>query len=175
MLPSVTVLRTPRLELRPLTAGDAVQWHAVVWGDAEVARWLATRGAIPIERLEQFMADRGLLQWQEHGFGVWLVFDRDSGALGGHCGLIINEPGRVDLVYALGRAWWGQGLATEAARAVVDHAFGALGIDHLVATVFPGHDTSVRVLDKLGFEPAGTDSMGDAELMRFELHRDWPA
>ena len=59
------------------------------------------------------------------------------------------------VAYRLARSAWGQGIATEAAAALVAHALGPLGLPRVVAVTYPENRASQRVLDKLGFERRG--------------------
>jgi len=61
----------------------------------------------------------------------------------------------VEVAYRLARSAWGQGIATEAAGALVAHALGPLGLVRVVAVTYPENRASQRVLDKLGFERRG--------------------
>jgi ribosomal-protein-alanine N-acetyltransferase len=81
-------LETPRLLLRPFTRDDAAD-HARIYAKPEVTRFLA-RGPFLGEAAAQ--RSRAALElfidhWREHGFGVWAVIDRATGALIGQCGL----------------------------------------------------------------------------------------
>ena len=60
--------------------------------------------------------------------------------------------------YWLGKPFWGQGFATEAAEAVIRHAFEADGFDYLIAGHFSDNPASKRIIEKLGFEPLGTET-----------------
>ena len=84
----MSVLDTARLTLRPFTAGDA-EAHARLYSDPEVTRYLGGAAAAaqhPKERsartLEAFLS-----HWEEHGFGVWAVQERESRIVIGQCGL----------------------------------------------------------------------------------------
>jgi RimJ/RimL family protein N-acetyltransferase len=61
----------------------------------------------------------------------------------------------VEVAYRLARSAWGQGIATEAAGALVAHALGPLALPRVVAVTYPANQASQRVLDKLGFERRG--------------------
>jgi RimJ/RimL family protein N-acetyltransferase len=77
--------------------------------------------------------------------------------------------GKQERVYELGfhfrRAFWGQGLAAEAARAVISYGFGTLGAEALFAGHHPLNEASRRVLLKLGFIYAGTELYQPTGLM----------
>jgi len=104
-------------------------------------------------RIEQLF-DRGSDHWDEHGFGLWMLFDRPSGEHIGHASLLWSDshgPREVELGYALLPAAWCGGLATEAARLLVDTAFGMLRLPTLVAATLPTNIGSRRVLERAGF------------------------
>ena len=89
--------------------------------------------------------------WQLRGFGLWTVEEQRSGHLMGRVGLFQPEgrPG-FELGWVLGRRWWGQGYATESARAAMQHAFDRLGRTHVVSFIHPENLASVRVAERLG-------------------------
>ena len=75
-----------------------------------------------------------------------------NGAVLGCCGIARLEPEQPEIGYWLGVPFWGNGFATEAARAVIDHAFGALGHRVLLGGARVSNPASRRVLEKCGFQ-----------------------
>ena len=73
----------------------------------------------------------------------------------GCCGIGKLDGEHPEIGYWLGVPFWGKGYATEAARAVIDHAFGDLGYDVLVGGARVSNPASRRVLQKCGFEWTG--------------------
>jgi RimJ/RimL family protein N-acetyltransferase len=80
----------------------------------------------------------------------------------GTVGIDWREPEAPELGYWLGVEYWGQGFATEAARAVIDFAFGEFDIEHLVSGARVTNPSSRNILEKCGFQWSGV------ELHRFE-------
>ena len=107
----------------------------------------------PAETAERFR------QWIREGegrLGFWRVERRGDGVFLGIGALIPMPTGDdVELGYRLARHAWGQGIATEAARALVDHAFRTMALPRLVAVTYPENRASQRVLEKLGFVRQG--------------------
>lgn len=88
--------------------------------------------------------------------GIWVVEWRERPGFLGWCGLFpLEDSGLVEIGYRYAAAW-GQGVATEAAKAVLDHGFRVLGLDPIVAVVHPHNRSSQRVIAKIGLKPAGT-------------------
>jgi ribosomal-protein-alanine N-acetyltransferase len=78
----------------------------------------------------------------------------------------------IELMYALGKAAWGKGYATEAVRAAVRYAFEDAGIGHMVALAVPENTASRRVMEKLGMTFEGIkDRYYDADLAVYSLRR----
>jgi ribosomal-protein-alanine N-acetyltransferase len=153
----MSALETRRLRLRPFEPHDHAA-HAAIYADPEVTRFLpggpflgevaAVRSA---RSLSHFASHRA-----QHGWGVWAVVDKATGAVIGQCGLnVLPDGSDVELLYALARASWGQGLATEAGRAALDHGFESLGLPRIVAVTRPEHRASQRVMEHLGMEREG--------------------
>jgi RimJ/RimL family protein N-acetyltransferase len=151
----VPTLETERLVLRPWRAREDLDALAAVNGDEAVMRWIPpyramTRGesAAALERI--------VAHWDEHGFGLWALQPREDGAgCIGFAGLAV--PGflpavlpTVEVGWRLSSRWWGRGLASEAARASIDYAFGPLGLPSVVSIIDPGNTASLRVAAKLG-------------------------
>lgn len=133
-------------------------WHAedlplaqALWGDAEVTRYIAAGGVFSGEQIEKRL-EAELENQRVHGVQYWPIFELESGAFMGCCGLRpFPEDGVYELGFHLLPAFWGRGLGPEAARAVIGYAFGTLGVKALVAGHHPGNAASARVLGKLGF------------------------
>lgn len=71
------------------------------------------------------------------------------------CASVEGNGETKELGYWLGRPWWGQGFATEAAQALVDHAFTDMGVFGLAAWRRTANEASGRVLHKCGFQHVG--------------------
>lgn len=92
--------------------------------------------------------------WNRHGFGTWLLRDRDSGEMVGRGGLQYTYTAGLNDVeagWAIVPERWGQGLATELAHACVEVGFAQLDLLELVAFTLPGNLASRRVMEKSGF------------------------
>ena len=141
---------TDRLRLRPFNADDircAFHW----FGDPDVMRYTLHGPDRSIRQTAERIASYQRHE-SEYGFSRWLVIERASGQPIGDAGLrFMEEYGWVDFGYRLDQSHWGKGLATEAANAWVQRAFGELKLDRLVAIAHPDNGASTRVLRKLGF------------------------
>jgi RimJ/RimL family protein N-acetyltransferase len=106
---------------------------------------------------------------------AWLV-TRDGTPIGA-CGLAQLDGPAPDLGYWLGAAFWGKGFATEAVRAVIDHAFAELGYEAVQAGARVTNPSSRRVLEKCGFQWTGVGLYriralnSSAPIDRFRLDR----
>jgi RimJ/RimL family protein N-acetyltransferase len=144
----VPVLETERLVLRAPRLADAKAIARLV-SDRRVAE-NTTRIPHPyrIDDAEQFVASVNR-QARESVFAIVL-----DGEVIGMCGV---EPREVEaeVGYWLGVPYWGRGYATEAIRAVIDHAFGDLGHEALQAGARVTNQASRRVLEKCGFQWSG--------------------
>ena len=142
------VLRTERLILRPVTADD----HAVLqahWTTPDVRRFLfdgATLSAAEITgAIENSARDFG-----RAGYGLWLIHEKVGTDLVGTVGLRPLEDLGLEIFYSLAPGSWGRGYATEAARAVLAHALGPLGLPEVLAKVDEGNAASIAVIERLG-------------------------
>ncbi|MFF5211164.1 GNAT family N-acetyltransferase [Streptosporangium sp. NPDC000396] len=145
------ILTTERLVLRPVTVQD----HAALlahWTAPDVRRFLFD-GAIlsPAEITE--VIDDSVRDFASAGYGLWLIRETDGTDLVGTAGLRPLEDLGLEVLYSLAPGAWGKGYATEAARAVVEHALGPLGVPEVLAEVDEGNAASVAVVERLGMTP----------------------
>jgi ribosomal-protein-alanine N-acetyltransferase len=145
-------LTTDRLRLRPLAAADVDALHEV-YSHPLVEAWI---GPHTLQRVTDEITYQQSGQ-AKRGWSVWAVQRRDDGRFLGDCGLqpLEHKGPEVELGYDLHPDVWGQGLATEAARAVAEAALGPLGLERVVAVVKPANAASRRVLEKVGMREAG--------------------
>ena len=142
-------LRSPRLGFRCWTKQD-LPLAQELWGDLEVTKFFGGPfSEEEIARRLQVELDRGAA----HGFQYWPVHWLADDDFVGCCGLrpYKLEEGTPELGFHLRPKYWGQGLASEAATAVIDYAFRELGYRALSAGHHPDNLNSKKVLEKLGF------------------------
>jgi RimJ/RimL family protein N-acetyltransferase len=145
---TVAVLKTARLVLRAPRREDA-QAIAKLADDRRIA---VNTARLPypygIEDAEEFIAAVNRCAGE-----AIFVMTLDDGLIGA-CGIDPDES-VAEIGYWLGVPYWGKGYATEAARAVIDHAFGDLAHEALQAGARVSNPASRRVLEKCGFQWTG--------------------
>jgi [ribosomal protein S5]-alanine N-acetyltransferase len=150
------VLHTARLRLRPFTGADAEALYAL-HSNAHVLRYWDSPPWTEPARAERFIAACG--QMEAEGTGARVALERaGDGAFIGWCGVTRWNPvyRSASLGYVLDDAAWGRGYATEAARALLGWAFGALDLNRVQAETDTRNLASARVLEKAGFVREGT-------------------
>jgi RimJ/RimL family protein N-acetyltransferase len=151
-----TSLETPRLILRRFRASDLANFMAYR-NDREVARYQSWDS---ISRAE---AAKFIAQQSRHRPGIpgkWFQFAAEAkagGELAGDCALLVirTTPRIGEIGYTFARAYQHIGLAAEAARAVIDFAFGALALSQVIATTDCRNAPSVALMERLGMKRAG--------------------
>ncbi len=143
-------IKTERLVLRRYEDGD-LRALVPLANDWEVTRWMPHL-AHPYTAADgrAFIAQAQSLVDERREYQLAIV-DKATDALMGTVGLHVVGRAIPELGYWLGRDYWAQGYATEAARAMIDHSFKSLGVSALMARVFDGNIASERVLIKSGF------------------------
>jgi RimJ/RimL family protein N-acetyltransferase len=152
-----SVLETPRLVLRRLVPADLADLIALD-RDPEVMRYVGSPAGVKSPEETRARA-RARIEESEAGqhepLGFWRIEARDATFLGMAALIRMPDGDDVEIAYRLARAAWGQGIATEAAGALVAHGLRTLGLPRLVAVTYPENRASQGVLDKLGFERRG--------------------
>jgi ribosomal-protein-alanine N-acetyltransferase len=150
-----TVLRTPRLVLRPLATADAGALLAL-FSDPEVMRYWSCAPWTSMAQADQYVAAAGecLANGDMLRLGLELAA---TGELAGQIALhhFDRQNRRCDIGYALASAHWGRGYLGEAMKEVLEHGFGALGLNRVEADVDPRNTASTRLLERMGFEREG--------------------
>jgi ribosomal-protein-alanine N-acetyltransferase len=142
-----------------------------VLSDTQVHRYFPRTEPPSREQVEKIIA-RQLAHWEERGCGWWAVVSRESHDLIGWCGLqFLPEFGETEVAYLLSRPCWGQGLATEAARAAAQFGFETLGLERLVAIAHVENAASQRVIEKLGMSFVEQLHLWGIECYRYSLPR----
>ena len=167
----MTILKTPRLLLRPARLSDVADLHAVLSNPAAMTYW----STLPHQTLQE----------TEDWVAKMIAAPADDSA-----DFVIEMAGRVvgkagfwrfpEIGYILHPDVWGQGIAAEALTVLLDHAFAERGLDKAIADVDPRNTGSIRLLEKLGFREthraANTYFIGEVwmDSVYFALQRgDW--
>jgi RimJ/RimL family protein N-acetyltransferase len=147
---SIAVLKTERLVLRAPRPDDAKAITSLI-NDRRIAENTAR---IPhpysLADAHAFLAETNR-DARERSFLIALA---DGTVIGG-CGIHDLSAAGPELGYWIGVPHWGRGYVTEAARALIDHAFGALGYERLTSRARVSNPASRRVLEKCGFQWTG--------------------
>jgi ribosomal-protein-alanine N-acetyltransferase len=146
---------TGRTILREITLDDVDPFFEMD-SDPEVHRYLGTQ---PIKNKDQVvdMIKYIRQQYVDNGIGRWAIVDKSTNQFIGWTGLklvkdlINNQTNYYDLGYRLNRKYWGQGYATETARASLSYGFDKLNLNEMIATVNCENAASNKVVEKLGF------------------------
>jgi RimJ/RimL family protein N-acetyltransferase len=165
--------------------------HLERWDDAHFerfARFMRNPAVIRYIRPEPLDHDRALEQhghslaeWELLGFGKRAIIEAETGAWLGFTELSLVGPGKgsrdedVELGYFIEPGRWGEGIATEAAEALRDEAFGRCGLAELIGRCRVENVASRRVLAKVGFHKLRLFELADGIVV--EIHRlqrdDW--
>jgi ribosomal-protein-alanine N-acetyltransferase len=144
-------IETARLKLRPLAPGDLDAIHRV-WTDPKVRRYLWDGGEVSREVAAGVISDSAAY-FEGRGLGLFAMVLKGHEETIGFCGFWRFE-GRPDfeLAYGLAPTWWGDGLATEAARAAIRYGFEEAGLGRIEASADTPNAASLRVMENAGMK-----------------------
>jgi RimJ/RimL family protein N-acetyltransferase len=142
------VLTTDRLRLRMLQESDFEE-YAQIHCDPDVTRFTTRSHLSRLDAWRHLAMIVG--HWHLRGFGMWGVFEKETGRLTGRVGFY-QPDGWPDfeLGWTVGKEWWGRGYATEAASRYARFAFEELGRDSLISLIDPENVASIRVAERIG-------------------------
>jgi RimJ/RimL family protein N-acetyltransferase len=147
-------LQTERLLMREWRDSD-LDAFAAFYGDAEVMRYLSGEPIARNDAWRNMASAAG--HWMLRGYGLWVVERKSDGVVIGRVGLINPEgwPG-LEVGWTLGRPYWGEGYATESARAAMNYGFLTQSADRMISVIDPRNTPSQAVARRLG-ETQGAD------------------
>jgi RimJ/RimL family protein N-acetyltransferase len=168
----VKELYTERLVLRDWRPDDLKRW-AEINADPEVREFL---GGLWTEAQAAESMDRYRDGFTANGFGFWALAERATDRLVGMAGLDVVDPetpfSGVEIGWRLARDAWGRGYATEAARAVLDEAFGPLGVEEVFALTETENIKSQAVMRRLGMAHVPAKDFDNQVV--FHILREYP-
>ncbi|MFT5194073.1 MAG: RimJ/RimL family protein N-acetyltransferase [Cellvibrionaceae bacterium] len=163
----MNILETERLLLRHLEPAD-LEALFVLYRDPEIRQYFPD-GTLTFEQTKEE------LEWFLNGhpqhpeLGLWATIHKETGQFIGRCGLLpwtLDGRAEVEVAYLIDKNFWGQGLATEAAQAIVTYAAEKLRLSRLICLIDHENQASIRVAEKIGmaFERSGVDEFGPFQL-----------
>jgi len=157
---STSIVETAHLRLREFGHEDLDDLAATVADEEQMAFF-------PRPKTRDEAAawiSRNVSFYEEHGFGIWLIEPRATPGFLGYCGirpLDLDGVPEIEIGYHIRKAFWNRGIASEAAAASRDLAFGRFGLARIVAVIHPDHTASRRVAEKIGMHVERTTVVDD--------------
>ena len=145
-------ITTERLTLRAFALDDAAFILALL-NDPDWIRFIGDRGVQTLDDARRHISEKYLAAYERDGFGLMLAVRNEDGVSIGMCGLLRREGlADVDIGFAFLPRYRGQGIALEAARAVLAHGRDVLNIKRAVGITLPENIASKALLEKLGLQ-----------------------
>jgi ribosomal-protein-alanine N-acetyltransferase len=169
------ILQTPRVALREFELADA-EALAKVLSDPETMRFFPT--SFDQKAIEEWIV-RNRRRYEVQGHGLWAMQLKSTGEMIGDCGIAVQDVEGEQLLevgYHLRRDMWGQGFATEAARACRDYGFRKMQAEFMISLVRPENVASCRVAERCGMKVwKETLRAGLRHLVYRILREEWEA
>jgi ribosomal-protein-alanine N-acetyltransferase len=143
------MLETARMRLTSWQPDDWLQLRPIAT-DREVVHYISNGEPWPDERIRQW-AGRQVTHFSKFGFCFWKLIYKETGEMIGFCGLQpLDATPDIEIGWWLARAWWGKGLATEAAREALRDGFERARLERIVSIAMRENVASTHIMEKLG-------------------------
>jgi ribosomal-protein-alanine N-acetyltransferase len=166
------ILETERISFRRLSMDDLDNLFTL-YHSPDVRRYYS-------EGIPNYEETRRELEWivdecyPKYGFGMWATIYKETGKFIGRCGLCpmdIEGKEEIEVAYMLSREYWGQGLATEAAQAILRYGFEQVGLTRLISVINPDNIASARVAEKIGMRLEIDGNVNDEPTLLYSVDR----
>ncbi|MCA9951196.1 MAG: GNAT family N-acetyltransferase [Anaerolineales bacterium] len=166
------ILESKRLILRHLEMSDLAALFAL-YQDPEMIKYIPDAPLTLAETkrdLEYFANGHPKLP----ELGLWATIHKETGQFIGRCGLLpweIDGNHETEIAFMIDKPYWGQGLGTEVAQALLAYGQNKLGLTRMVCLIEDGNAASIRIAEKIGmaFEKEGRDEIGPFLLYTIDL------
>ena len=146
----MSAIETRRLNFRKFTPSDVANLQKIFSDPVAMEFYPSTKSET--ETLEWI--DWNIQSYQENGFGLWALIDKDSSEFVGQAGLILQQnvdgADETEIAYLLVHKYWGNGFATEAASRCRDLAFSRFDCERVISLIDPKNISSIRVAGRIG-------------------------
>jgi len=155
------VLETERLVLRRLSFDDA-EFILDLLNQPSFLRYIGDKGVRNTEEAINYIQTGPVASYEQHGFGLYLVQLKETGAAIGICGLLKRDTlPDVDIGFAFLPAYWSRGYALESAEAVMKYGQEKFGLQRIVAITSLENESSIKLIEKLGMKFERLIKLGD--------------
>lgn len=164
-----TILETDRCIVRELTLED-LDGLFELYADEGMDRY--TEPLYPYEEEKEYQRAYINNMYRYYGYGMWLVFLKDTGEIIGRAGLEhreIQEQVELELGYLIGSKYQGNGYATEVCKAIIAYAKENTNFEQINCVVEEGNEVSIHIAKKLGFKQRENYDMDGKIMHRFVL------
>lgn len=166
-------IETEHIILREWREGDR-ELYARMCADPEVMRYLPK--ALTREESDA-QIDRFICHWNERGYGLWAVKEKESGDFVGFIGLLYQEDWtaseyKTEVGWRLDKGFWGRGYATEGAVEAIRFGFEDVGLEGITSICDPRNIASRRVMEKIGMDFIGEVFWRGYEDVFYEILRE---
>lgn len=165
-----TILETERCVVKELSLNDLEDLFEL-YSDGEIDKY--TDPLYPYEEEKEFQRAYIENMYRYFGYGMWLVFSKETGELIGRAGLEHREYHdeiELELGYIIGTKYQGQGLATEICKAILDYAKENTGFERINTLIEDGNTVSEKLTKTLGFVHAEDFELDGKIMHRYILN-----
>ena len=161
----MSILETERLIIREITTDDAAFILELI-NTPKFHKYIGDRGVRTVEAAQEYLDERYLTSYRQHGYGLYAVCLKDGTAIG-NCGFVKREIFEYpDVGFAFLPDYESHGYGYESASAVLEYGRDTLGFTRVLAITSQDNDVSVKLLEKLGFEYQGLHEMSVTDTVK---------
>lgn len=162
------ILETERLLFRKFTLEDALLIYQLNL-DPEVIRYTFDP-ITDMEHARQVLKKTILPQYELYNHGRWAIHLQSGMEFIGWCGLkAIPDRDEIDLGYRLKKQYWGNGYATEAAKACIQYGFEDLNLSRIIGRAVPENTASLHILEKCGMKYKSTGIVDGHQSVTYKI------
>lgn len=163
-------IETERTILSPASISDVDELHQI-WIQPAVRKYLCDDLIWPLSQMQSTIA-QSAIAFQEGHYGLWIARLKQQEAMAGFTGFWpFFDPPEIQLIYGLASEYWGKGLATEMARAMLAYGFQSYGFEEIRASANVPNAASIAVMERLGMTFLKQEAIDGQEIIFYEAQK----
>lgn len=164
-------IETNRLILEKINEND-VNYLFMIFGNEELTKYFVSGADKTLDETRKWVK-KIVYHWNKYDFGDFILKDRRTSKVVGIGGLHYKiDGGNVNISYIIDKRFWKKGLGYETCQALLDYGFRTLGLEKVVAEIYPKNRDSIKLIEKCKFKFSKRIDWNNFERLEYTMNKE---